>query len=61
MLNPIRVIIRCYCTLRWETMKVEIDNVKTVIETEITKDGRIYGLKKYARCKVKVVVLENKK
>ena len=42
-------------------MKVEIDNVKTVIETEITKDGRIYGLKKYATNKVKVVVLENKK
>lgn len=41
-------------------MKIEIENVKTVIETEIKKDGRIYGLKKFAGYKVKVVVLENK-
>lgn len=39
-------------------MKVEIDNVKTVIETKITKDGRIYGLKKFAGKNAKVVVLE---
>jgi len=42
-------------------MKIEIDNVKTVIETEIGKDGRIYGLKKFAGYKTKVVVLENHK
>ncbi len=40
-------------------MKIEIDNVKTVIETEIKKDGRIYGLKKFAGYNAKVVVLEN--
>jgi len=42
-------------------MKIEIDSVKTVIETEIKKDGRIYGLKKFAGYKAKVVVLENQK
>ena len=40
-------------------MKIEIDNVKTVIETEIKKDGRIYGLKKFAGKHAKIVVLEN--
>lgn len=42
-------------------MKIEIDNVRTVIETEIKKDGRIYGLKKFAGHHAKVVVLENNK
>jgi hypothetical protein len=41
-------------------MKLEINNVKTVIETQVTEDGRIYGLKKYAGFPVKVVILENK-
>jgi hypothetical protein len=40
-------------------MKIEIDNVKTVIESQIGDDGRIYGLKKFVGYKVKVVVLEN--
>ena len=40
-------------------MKIEIDNVKTVIESQIGKDGRIYGLKKYVGHQAKVVVLEN--
>jgi hypothetical protein len=39
-------------------MRIEIDNVKTVIEAEITKDGRIYGLKKFAGHHAKIVVLE---
>ena len=42
-------------------MKIEIDNVKTVIESQIKEDGRIYGLKKYAGYKTKVVVIENNK
>jgi hypothetical protein len=41
-------------------MKIEIDNAKIVIESQIKEDGRIYGLKKYAGYKAKVVVLENK-
>jgi hypothetical protein len=40
-------------------MKIEIDNVKTVIESQIGENGRIYGLKKFAGYKAKVVVLEN--
>jgi hypothetical protein len=39
-------------------MKIEIDGVATVIESQIGEDGRIYGLKKFAGRKAKVVVLD---
>lgn len=39
-------------------MKVEIPNADAVMECSVTKDGRIYGLKKFAGRSVKVVVIE---
>jgi len=39
-------------------MEVTIPNAKAVIECKVSKDGRIYGLKKFAERSVKVVVME---
>jgi len=39
-------------------MEVTITNAAVVVESQISEDGRIYGLKKYAGRAVKVVVLE---
>lgn len=39
-------------------MEVTIQDAEAVIETTVSKDGRIYGLKKFAGRSVKVVVLE---
>lgn len=39
-------------------MKVEIENATEVVSGRITKDGRIYGLCKFAGRKAKIVVLE---
>lgn len=45
----------------WGTniMDVAIKNATVVVDGQISEDGRIYGLKKYAGCAVKVVVLED--
>jgi len=42
-------------------MEVTIPNADIVIEAEVTSDGRIYGLKKYAGRTVKIVVLEERR
>jgi len=42
-------------------MEVTIPDADIVIEAEVTSDGRIYGLKKYAGRTVKIVVLEERK
>jgi hypothetical protein len=43
-----------------ETMDVTIKNATVVVDGQISEDGRIYGLKKYAGHTVKVVVLDEK-
>lgn len=42
-------------------MQLTIPDADIVIEAEVTSDGRIYGLKKYAGRTVKIVVLEERK
>ena len=42
-------------------MELTIHDADIVIEAEVTSDGRIYGLKKYAGRTVKIVVLEERK
>jgi hypothetical protein len=42
-------------------MELTILNADIVIEGEVTSDGRLYGLKKYAGRMVKIVVLEERK
>ena len=39
-------------------MEVTIPGATAVVECSVTKDGRIYGLKKFAGRSVKVVVIE---
>ncbi|OPY30630.1 MAG: hypothetical protein A4E31_00293 [Methanomassiliicoccales archaeon PtaU1.Bin030] len=43
------------------TMDVTIKDAAVVVDGQVSEDGRIYGLKKYAGRTVKVVVLEEKK
>lgn len=43
------------------TMDVIIKNAAVVVDGQVSKDGRIFGLKKYAGHTVKVVVMEEKK
>jgi hypothetical protein len=38
-------------------MKIELENVDQIIDATVSGDGRIYGLKKYAGRKAKVVVM----
>jgi len=42
-------------------MEVTIENAAAVVDVQISKDGRIYGLMKYAGLTAKVVVLERKR
>jgi hypothetical protein len=42
-------------------MEVTIENAVAVVDVEISKDGRIYGLTKHAGRTAKVVVLEKKR
>jgi len=42
-------------------MEITIPDADIVIEAEVTSDGRIYGLKKYAGRTVKIVVLEERR
>lgn len=42
-------------------MDVTIKDAAVVVDGQVSEDGRIYGLKKYAGRTVKVVVLEEKK
>lgn len=42
-------------------MQLTIPDADIVIEAEVTSDGRIYGLKKYAGRTVKIVVLEERR
>ena len=42
-------------------MEVTIENAAVVVDGQVSEDGRIYGLKKYAGRTVKVVVMEEKK
>ena len=42
-------------------MQLTIPDADIVIEADVTSDGRIYGLKKYAGRTVKIVVLEEKR
>ena len=41
-------------------MEVTITNAAVVVDGQISEDGRIYGLKKYAGRAVKVVVMDTK-
>jgi hypothetical protein len=57
--GAIRVISAPY---RRETrMEVTIENAAAVVDVQISADGRIYGLTKYAGLTAKVVVLEKKR
>ena len=42
-------------------MEITIPDADDVIKAQVTSDGRIYGLKKYAGRTVKIVVLEERK
>jgi len=42
-------------------LTMTVPNVAEVIDAQITVDGRIYGLKKYAGRTVKIVVLEERR
>jgi hypothetical protein len=39
-------------------MEVRLQNVKAIIEKEISPDGRIYGLKEYMGLLAKVCIIE---
>ena len=56
--GAMRVLIN---PLECAEMELTIPNADIVIEAEVTSDGRIYGLKKYAGRTVKIVVLEERK
>ena len=60
--NPIIPYGGCNRTLRKRArMELTIPNADIVIEAEVTSEGRIYGLKKYAGRTVKIVVLEERR
>jgi len=42
-------------------MQITIPDADDVIKSQVTSEGRIYGLKKYAGRTVKIVVLEERK
>jgi len=40
---------------------INVPNAVEVMDAQITEDGRVYGLKKYAGHTVKIIVLEGRK